>query len=262
MSENLQLRGVRWFFGRMLNGSASGRGTPVYDQRRPHAPASASDSIVTTNPSRLFSSSPHPDNRNRHRTDTGDEAQHEEGTLHLRLSGSNSHPHTNMDQTPPVTITSTTTEFTHPSPGQGAVGDAHISSNIPQNPHPSRNQISNPSQIHPLSPNQESSSGTVDKSTRMRVAVLVRMPTPPTPSPHSWLSKAESKAKAVSGYEIKDSTDEKRSSSFSRSTASTLGGGERRDDTDTDEVLIPPLEVGLADVDVFPDCCDGTIGER
>jgi len=262
MPESLPLGGVRRFFGRMLNstGSASGQVTPsVYDQGRPHAPAS--ESTISTNPNAnpinsVDGRASTPSSHNRHRTDTGAEAQLEEGTLHLRvLSGSNSHPHNStnqpdMDQTPPVAIASMTTErteSTHQSvqqPGQGTVRDAHISpnNNNPTNPHPSRNQNSNQSQIHPLY--------------RMRVAVLVCMPTPPAPSPHSWLSKAESKAKAkaVSGSELKDSMDERRLSSFSRSTVSTLGGGEQRDDTDTDGVHVPPLEVGLADVDVFPEC--------
>ena len=259
------------------------------DQSRPNAPASASESPSETgnnpnaNPIESVDGTAPPSSRSEDRNcnRTGTDIQLEEGSFHVHGSSgsnsvSNSQPqpynsnttNPSINQMSPTTITSTTIEMaesssTYQQPGQ-RVGEVHVSHRIPSNPHPRRNSNQPPN--HPLTPNadqeQEIPSGPgtdIDvNETRMRVAVLVRMPTPPTtptstPLSHSGLSKAKLKAKAKveSGYELKD---EKRLSSL-KTSVSTLGGGENKNDMDADgvQVQVPSLEVGLADVDVFPD---------
>lgn len=197
--------GFAGLFGRMLHNRHVTEDPNISTQ---HTPAVSSPSTLNDGAPVPLSSRPDNDTNN----DTPTNGELEEGTAlpvrSIDSSASTSHPRNPASSASPNTDTTTV--------------DANTSSQLSSIPHPGR---------------KDRTELDVDDFTRLQVAVLVRMPTPPHPASTSFVD-AKSKAKCC---DLEDLGEEQLSAS---SCGSTL------DDDGVDQV--PVLEIGLVDVGVYP----------
>lgn len=209
--------GITSLFGRMLR---NGHDTADPNTLRRHIPTLSSPNVNSSNDSATIPSSSRPDDRTNN--DTLANSQLEEGTT-LPIGSTNPSSNSASTSNPlnPASGASPNTDAT--------TVDADASSQLPSKPLSGRKAQMEPD---------------MDNFTRLQVAVLVRMPTPPHPVSTSFpsgLLDAKLKVKAESGYEPKDLVEKPISAS---SCGSTL------EDDSVDQV--PVLEIGLVDVNVYP----------